>query len=105
MIGAAHKTILYDYVSAAKPPTYFFRSLLNENRVRAEQVTTNAKGHGLYDIIRLDVETYYTEAGMDYRAFYFWHRVYLYVTTAQWMAALAYVVLMLRAWRATPQAA
>jgi hypothetical protein len=28
MIGTAHKTILYDYVLAAKPPTYFFRSLL-----------------------------------------------------------------------------
>ena len=30
MIGAAHKTILYDYVSAAKPPAYFFRSLLEK---------------------------------------------------------------------------
>ena len=28
MIGAAHKTILYHYVLAAKTPTYFFRSLL-----------------------------------------------------------------------------
>jgi hypothetical protein len=28
MIGAAHKTILYDYVLAAKAPAYFFRSLL-----------------------------------------------------------------------------
>jgi hypothetical protein len=28
MIGAAHKTILYDYVWAAKAPAYFFRSLL-----------------------------------------------------------------------------
>src|SRR6059036_1746993 len=31
MIGAAHKTILYDYVLTAKSPTYFFRSLLEEN--------------------------------------------------------------------------
>jgi hypothetical protein len=37
MIGAAHKTILYDYVLAAKAPAYFFRSLLgpagNQTRV------------------------------------------------------------------------
>jgi hypothetical protein len=30
MIGAAHKTILYDYVWAAKAPAYFFRSLLGD---------------------------------------------------------------------------
>src|SRR3954471_7566730 len=29
MIGTTHKTILYDYVLAAKSPTYFFRSLLD----------------------------------------------------------------------------
>jgi hypothetical protein len=32
MIGAAHKTILYDYVLAAKAPAYFFRSLLGARR-------------------------------------------------------------------------
>jgi PRTRC genetic system protein C len=32
MIGAAHKTILYDYVLAAKAPAYFFRSLLEDVR-------------------------------------------------------------------------
>jgi len=41
----------------------------------------------------------------DYRRFYFWHRVYLYVAAAQWVAGLAYVGLMLRAWGAKPQAA
>jgi hypothetical protein len=38
-----------------------------------------------------------------YRTFYFWHRVYLYVATAQWVAGLAYVAVMLRAWGAKPQ--
>ena len=34
MIGAAHKTILYDYVLAAKAPAYFFRSLLGAHQFR-----------------------------------------------------------------------
>ena len=41
----------------------------------------------------------------DYGAFYFWHRVYLYVASAQWVAGLVYVGLLLRAWGAKPQAA
>jgi len=41
----------------------------------------------------------------DYASFYFWHQVYLYVATIQWVAGLGYVVLMLRAWSANPQAA
>jgi hypothetical protein len=41
----------------------------------------------------------------DYRAFYFWHRVYLYVSTAQWVGAIGYIALMLRAWGAKPHAA
>ncbi|HEX3149873.1 MAG TPA: hypothetical protein VHR66_17485 [Gemmataceae bacterium] len=46
----------------------------------------------------------YIDSTMEYKTFYLWHRVYLYVATAQWVAGLVYVVLMLRAWRATPQA-
>jgi hypothetical protein len=41
----------------------------------------------------------------DYPPFYFWHRVYLYVATAQWVAGLAYVPLMLRTWSAKRQVA
>ena len=41
----------------------------------------------------------------DYPAFYFWHRVYLYVTSTQWFISLAYVAVMLRSWVARPQAA
>jgi hypothetical protein len=41
---------------------------------------------------------------MDYHEFYQWHRAYLYVASAQWVAGLAYVAVMLRAW-AKPQAA
>ena len=37
---------------------------------------------------------------VDYPAFYFWHRVYLYVITAQWTIGLVYVAIMLRAWNA-----
>jgi hypothetical protein len=40
----------------------------------------------------------------DYQAFYLRHRVYLYAATVQWVAGLAYVVLMLRAWGPRPQA-
>ena len=41
----------------------------------------------------------------DYPAFYWGHRVYLYVSTVQWVAGLAYTVVLLRAWIGTPQAA
>jgi hypothetical protein len=41
----------------------------------------------------------------DYAAFYYWHRVYLYVASAQWFVGLAYVAVMLGSWRATPRAA
>jgi hypothetical protein len=41
----------------------------------------------------------------DYPAFYRWHRVYLYVSTVQWVAGLAYTAVTLRAWIATPPAA
>jgi hypothetical protein len=41
----------------------------------------------------------------DYPTFYLWHRLYLYVATVQWVASLGYVVLMLHAWSANPQAA
>jgi hypothetical protein len=47
----------------------------------------------------------FIDTTMEYRDFYFWHRVYLYVATVQWVASLVYVVATLRAWRATPQAA
>ena len=47
----------------------------------------------------------YIDSQMDYREFYWLHRVYLYVATAQWVASLGYVVLMLRAWRTSPTAA
>ena len=40
----------------------------------------------------------------DYPAFYFWHRVYLCVSTAQWIAGLGYTVVLLKAWGATPKA-
>jgi hypothetical protein len=41
----------------------------------------------------------------DYPAFYFWHRVYLCVSTAQWIAGLGYTIVLLKAWSANPQAA
>jgi len=46
----------------------------------------------------------FIDSTMDYGTFYSWHRVYLYVASAQWVASLAYVVVMLRAWarRAPP---
>src|SRR5258708_7738265 len=47
----------------------------------------------------------FIDSTMEYGAFYCWHRVYLYVATTQWVAGLAYVVVMLRAWGAKPQAA
>jgi hypothetical protein len=46
----------------------------------------------------------YIDSSMDYHEFYQWHRAYLYVASAQWVAGLAYVAVMLRAW-AKPQAA
>jgi Na+-driven multidrug efflux pump len=54
-------------------------------------------------LIHPRIETY-IDSTMDYATFYLWHRVYLYVVTAQWVASLAYVAAMLRAWGAKPQA-
>src|SRR5580700_455711 len=41
MIGAAHKTILYDYVLAAKAPAYFFRRLLARIHSEPRRVQTS----------------------------------------------------------------
>jgi hypothetical protein len=48
-------------------------------------------------LIHLRLEPY-IDSTMDYATFYGWHRVYLYVASAQWVASLGYVVVMLRAW-------
>jgi hypothetical protein len=40
----------------------------------------------------------YIDSTMEYRTFYQWHRIYLYVASAQWVAGLTYVAVMLRAW-------
>ena len=37
----------------------------------------------------------------DYGGFYLRHRIYLWVSTVQWAIGLVYVLLMLRAWRAS----
>lgn len=42
---------------------------------------------------------------LDHEAFYARHRVYLLVTAAQWLAALAHLVLAIRGWRAEDRAA
>ena len=34
----------------------------------------------------------------DYPRFYFWHRVYLYVATLQWLAGLVYTGQLVRMW-------
>jgi len=46
-----------------------------------------------------------SESPWEFRTFYFWHRVYLYVSTAQWAAGLGYVAVTLRAWTARPTVA
>jgi hypothetical protein len=46
----------------------------------------------------------YIDSTMAHREFYAWHRVYLIAAAAQWVAGLAYVAVMLRAW-AKPTAA
>lgn len=48
-------------------------------------------------LIHLRIEPY-IDSTMDYATFYAWHRAYLYVASAQWVASLGYVVVMLRAW-------
>jgi hypothetical protein len=54
--------------------------------------------------IHLRIEPY-IDSTLEHATFYLWHRVYLYVASAQWVASLAYVAVMLRAWSATPRAA
>jgi hypothetical protein len=61
-----------------------------------------AGGLAVLAVIHSRIEPY-TDSTMEYRTFYYWHRVYLYVASAQWVAGLAYVVVMLRAW-AKPRA-
>ena len=52
---------------------------------------------------RIEAFVEFTREGRieDYPAFYFWHRVYLCVSTAQWLAGLACVLLTLIAWRSS----
>jgi hypothetical protein len=54
-------------------------------------------------LIHIRIEPY-IDSTMDYATFYLWHRIYLYVATAQWVAGLGYVAVMLRAWVAKPEA-
>jgi hypothetical protein len=54
--------------------------------------------------LHLKIEPF-IDSTLDYETFYFRHRVYLYVATAQWAASLAYVFVMLRAWGAKAPAA
>lgn len=56
----------------------------------------------LHPTIAAYVDGSATEAVKDYQSFYLWHRAYLCVATAQWVAGLAYVVVTLRAWTARP---
>ena len=49
---------------------------------------------------RLDAMFDYGAGVLDRREFRPWHRTYLWVSTAQWAAALGYGVLTLAAWRA-----
>ena len=54
-------------------------------------------------LLHPQVEGYVDFAGGridEYQVFYQWHRVYLYVASAQWVAGVAYVIVMLRAWAA-----
>ena len=53
----------------------------------------------LHPIIESRVDFSTTPGFRDYPSFYLWHRVYLYVSAAQWLAGLAYVVFLIRAWR------
>ena len=56
---------------------------------------------------RVDDQVDFSQSGgfKDYAAFYAWHRAYLYVATAQWVAGLAYIALLARQWRSpTPTA-
>ena len=46
-----------------------------------------------------------SQSAWDYGTFYFWHRVYMYVSTAQWIAGLGYVAVTLRAWTVRPSTA
>ena len=58
--------------------------------------------HRDLDNAHLRVEPY-VDSVMEHREFYAWHRVYLIAAATQWVAGLAYVAVMLRAW-ATPRA-
>ena len=35
----------------------------------------------------------------DYPTFYFWHRVYLYVASVQWLAGLCYAWFLVASWQ------
>ena len=48
-------------------------------------------------LVHLRLEPH-VDSVMDLREFYAWHRVYLIAAAAQWVAGLAYVAVMLRAW-------
>lgn len=96
VIGAAAVAILaWDQLANGDPRVY--------RRVRWGLWLVLAGGLPILATIHVRIEPY-IDSSMDHRTFYQWHRVYLYVASAQWVAGLAYVAVMLRAW-AKPQAA
>ena len=54
----------------------------------------------LHPIVESRVDFGTTTGFRDYPSFYLWHRVYLYVSAVQWLAGLAYMVFLIRDWRA-----
>jgi hypothetical protein len=77
-------------------------------RTRWAMWATLAVGLVMLALLHPRIESYvdFSAAGgiSDYPAFYFWHRVYLYVTSTQWFISLAYVAATLGSWAAKPRA-
>jgi hypothetical protein len=96
VIGTAAVAILaWDQLTNGDPRAY--------RRIRWGLWLVLAGGLPALAMIHVRIEPY-IDSSMSHQKFYQWHRAYLYVATAQWVAGLAYVAVMLRAW-AKPRAA
>lgn len=61
-----------------------------------------AAGLGMLAVLHGQIEPY-IDSSMSYQEFYRLHRAYLIVATVQWVAAVGYVAVMLRAWATGPR--
>ena len=102
LAGAAALPLLAWDAAAARPGTALWR------RLRWSAWAALALTLGLLAWMHVRLDALLAPDALevlDRAAFRAWHRVYLWASTAQWLCALGYLALALRAWREEDRAA